>query len=208
MQVSVVLTCCLSKHCMRWHSRRQLRRSDVHATHRMTLIRNLNCAIFFMLPNIVRTAAVFSTGSCPAGFNDSSSSSIQPTLDSAQQIAILSQRLEDTQNLLHFSQAHSPKSSFRYGTFLSGMLVALLLVVVAAFLSWSYIQQKLQRKQQVAVVGGLKDMDDTTLKKVLGEVGTTFHSTCCSSVLLSLLTPTSLLYIRLAQGDACCASAG
>ena len=52
--------------------------------------------------------------------------------------------------------------------------MALLLVGVAAILSWSYVQQKLQRKQQVAVVGGLKDMDDTTLKKVLGEVGTTF----------------------------------
>ena len=54
------------------------------------------------------------------------------------------------------------------------MLVALLLVGVAAYLFWSYIQQKLQRKQQVAVVGGLKDMDDTTLKKVLGEVGIIF----------------------------------
>ena len=142
--------------------------------HRTTLIRNLNCAVFFVLPNIVRTAAEVSSGSCPAVFNDSSSSSIQPTLDSAQQIAILSQRLEDTQNLLHLSQAHSPTSAFRYGTFMSGMLVASLLVGVAAFLSWSYVQQKLQRKQQVAVVGGLKDMDDTTLKKVLGEVGTTF----------------------------------
>lgn len=66
------------------------------------------------------------------------------------------------------------------------MLVALLLVGGAAYLSWSYIQQKLQRKQQVAVVGGLKDMDDTTLKKVLGEVGIPFSPnmlqlTACSN---------------------------
>ena len=141
---------------------------------------------------IVRTAAESSSRSCPAVYNDSSSLSIQPTLDSAQQIATLSQKLEDTQNLLHLSQAHSAKSAFRYGTFLSGMLVALLLVCVAAFLFWSYIQQKLQRKQQVVVVGGLKDMDNTTLKKVLGEVGMPICSSCCTSVLLSLLTVTSL----------------
>lgn len=149
-----------------------------------------------MLPIIVRTAAESSSPSCPAVYNDSSSSSIQPTLDSAQQIAILSQRLEDTQNLLHLSQAHSTKPTFRYGTFLSGMMVAVLLAGVAAFLFWSYIQQKLQRKQQVAVVGGLKDMDDTTLKKVLGEVGIIlFVPTCCSSVLLSLLTMTYAVYM-------------
>ena len=95
---------------------------------------------------------------------------MQPALDSAQQVAMLSQRLQETEHLLHLSYSHPPNSGFRYGTFLSGMFVALLLVGLAAFLLWSFIQQKLQRKQQVAVVGGLKDMDDSTLKKVLGQV--------------------------------------
>ena len=170
---------------------------------RMRMMHIWNCAVSSILLTIVRTAAESTSRSCPAIYNDSSSSSIQPSLDSAQQIAILSQKLEDTQNLLYLSQAHSPKSSPRYGTFLSGMLVALLLVGVAASLFWSYIQQKLQRKQQVAVVGGLKDMDDATLKKILGEVGMSFCSSCCTSVLYSLLRVTSLLCIRLAQGMWC-----
>ena len=146
-------------------------------------MRMLHLWMSIALPILVRTAAESSMRSCPAVLNATSSSSIQPALDSAQQIAILSQRLEDTQNLLHLSQSHGPKSTTRFGTFLSGMLAALLLVGVAAFLFWSYIQQKVQRKQQVAVVGGLKDMDDQTLKKVLGEVGTAFcqhaASQCC-----------------------------
>lgn len=164
----------------------QVRLSGFDATYRMKTLRILMCATFLTLPLVVRTADQCSSTSCPAVFNDSSSSSIQPALDSAQQIAVLSQKLEDTQNLLHLSQNHSPATASRYGNFLAGMLVALLLVGVAAYLSWSYIQQKLQRKQQVAVVGGLKDMDDTTLKKVLGEVGMTFSPnmlqlTACSN---------------------------
>lgn len=129
-------------------------------------------AVAITLPMLVRSDIDSSSPSCPAVYNDTASSSIQLALDSAQQIAVLSQKLEETQNLLHLSQSHSAQSSFRYGTFFSGVLMALVLVGVPAFLFWSYIQQKLQRKQQVAVVGGLKDMDDTTLKKVLGEVGT------------------------------------
>lgn len=164
----------------------QVRPSGFDAMYRTRTLRILICATSLTLPIIVRTAAQSSPMSCPAVYNDSSSSSIQPALDSAQQIAVLSQRLEDTQNLLHLSQNHPPATASRYGTFLAGMLMALLLVGVAAYLFWSYIQQKLQRKQQVAVVGGLKDMDDTTLKKVLGEVGIIFSPnmpqlTACSN---------------------------
>lgn len=137
-------------------------------------------AIVIMLPIVVRSAVESSSLSCPAVYNDSSSSSTQLDVDSAQQVAILSQKLEYAQNLLHLSQSHHPQSAFSYGTFLSGMLMALLLVGVPAFLFWSYIQQKLQRKQQVAVVGGLKDMDDTTLKKVLGEVGIAIFAMSCT----------------------------
>ena len=115
-------------------------------------------------------AAESSSGACPAVYNGTSSSSLQPALDSAQQVSILSQRLQEAEHLLHLSYSHPPNSGFRYGTFFSGMSVALLLVGVAIFLCWSFIQRQVQRKQQVAVVGGLKDMDDQTLKKVLGQV--------------------------------------
>ena len=142
-------------------------------------MRVLQTSIVIMLLSFVRAAVESSSPTCPAVYNDTSSSSIQLAMDSTQQIAILTQKLEDTQNLLHLSQTHSSHSAFSYRTFLSGMLMALLLVGVPAFLFWSYIQQKLQRKQQVAVVGGLKDMDDSTLKKVLGEVGIAIFPTCC-----------------------------
>ncbi|KAL0027376.1 hypothetical protein WJX79_006298 [Trebouxia sp. C0005] len=85
-------------------------------------------------------------------------------------MAVLARKLEETEHLLHLSHSHPPNSGFRYGTFLCGMLVAVLLIGTAALLSWEYIRKQLQRKQQVAVVGGLKDMDDKTLKKVLGSV--------------------------------------
>ena len=134
---------------------------------RVACVQSCVAAAIWILATV---AAESSSGSCPAVYSDNSSSSIQPALDSAQQVSILSQRLEETEHLLHLSYSHPPNSGFRYGTFFSGMSVALLLVGVTAFLCWSFIQQKVQRKQQVAVVGGLKDMDDKTLKKVLGQV--------------------------------------
>ena len=110
------------------------------------------------------------SAACPAVYNDSSTLDSQVHLDRAQQMAILSRRLEETEYLLHLSHSHPPNQGTRWPTFLLGMLVSLLFVGIAAFLYWEYIQTQLRRKQQVAVVGGLKDMDDSTLKKVLGQV--------------------------------------
>lgn len=111
-----------------------------------------------------------SSTSCPAVYNHTTSVATQTSLESAHQLAILARKLEETERLLHLSHSHPPNSGFRYGTFLMGVLLTLLLLGTSAFLYWEYIQQQLQRKQQTAVVGGLKDMDDSTLKKVLGQV--------------------------------------
>ena len=96
-------------------------------------------------------------------------------VDQAHQLAVLARQLEDTQQMLHYNQAQfmgSPtkSSGFRYSTFIYGMLLAWALVAIAGLLGWEYLQHHLQRKQQAAAVGGLKDMDDATLKKVLGKV--------------------------------------
>ncbi len=111
-----------------------------------------------------------SSASCPAVFNGTLPAATEAHLQGAHQMAVLARKLEETEHLLHLSHSHPPNSGFRYGTFLCGMLVAVLLMGTAALLSWEYIRKQLQRKQQVAVVGGLKDMDDKTLKKVLGSV--------------------------------------
>ena len=111
-----------------------------------------------------------SSASCPAVFNDTLPAATEVHLQGAHQMAVLARKLEETEHLLHISHSHPPGSGFRYGTFLCGMLLAVLLMGTAALLSWEYIRKQLQRKQQVAVVGGLKDMDDKTLKKVLGSV--------------------------------------
>lgn len=100
-----------------------------------------------------------------------------PSLEQAHQIAMLARQLEDTHQMLQYKQfmgTAAPNTSFRYSTFIYGMLVAWSLVAIAALLGWEYLRHHLQRKQQSAVVGGLKDMDDDTLKKVLGQVSTAF----------------------------------
>ena len=99
-----------------------------------------------------------------------------PSLEQAHQIAMLARQLEDTHQVLQYKQfmgTAAPTTSFRYSTFIYGMLVAWSLVAIAALLGWEYLKHHLQRKQQSAVIGGLKDMDDDTLKKVLGQVSTT-----------------------------------
>lgn len=111
-----------------------------------------------------------SSASCPAVFNDTLPAATEAHLQGAHQMAVLARKLQETEHLLQLSHSHPPNSGFRYGTFLCGMLVAVLLMGTAALLSWEYLRKQLQRKQQVAVVGGLKDMDDKTLKKVLGSV--------------------------------------
>lgn len=110
------------------------------------------------------------SSSCPAVYSDTNAAATHTHLESAHQLAILARKLEETEHLLHLSHSHPPSSGFRYGTFFLGMLMALMLAATAAFLSWEYIRKQLQRKQQLAVTGGLKDMDDATLKKVLGQV--------------------------------------
>ena len=122
-------------------------------------------------------AAAQSSSSCPAVYNDTLATT-GVHLEGAHQLAVLARKLEETEHLLHLSVSHPPNSGFRYGTFLLGMLVALLLMGTAAMLSWEYIRKQLLRKQQVAVVGGLKDMDDKTLKKVLGSVCIPIHCPC------------------------------
>lgn len=93
-----------------------------------------------------------------------------PILEQAHQIALLARQLEDTQQMLQYKHLMGPSNGFRYKTFALGMLFAWALVAVIALLGWEYMRHHLQRKQQAAVVGGLKDMDDDTLKKVLGKV--------------------------------------
>lgn len=127
--------------------------------------------------DVASGAAQSSSASCPAVYNHT----VPATgilLEGAHQLAVLTRKLEETEHLLHLSVSHPPNSGFRYGTFLLGMLVALLLMGTAAVLSWEYIRKQLLRKQQVAVVGGLKDMDDKTLKKVLGSVRIPVHYPC------------------------------
>ena len=96
-------------------------------------------------------------------------------VDHAHRLAGLARQLEDTQKRLRDNQAHflgssTHTSGFKYSTFIYGMLLAWALAAAAAFLGWEYLQHHLQRKQQSAVIGGLKDMDDSTLKRVLGKV--------------------------------------
>ena len=136
-----------------------------------------------------------SSASCPAVFNDSLPAATEAHLQGAHQMAVLARKLEETEHLLQLSHSHPPNSGFRYGTFLCGMLVAVLLMGTAALLSWEYLRKQLQRKQQVAVVGGLKDMDDKTLKKVLGSV-------CfLSPLVLSIIQPDTC--IKMPYGFAC-----
>jgi len=127
-------------------------------------------AVFAAASAFGAATAQTSSASCPAVFNDTLPAATEAHLQGAHQMAVLARKLEETEHLLHLSHSHPPNSGFRYGTFLCGMLVAVLLMGTAALLSWEYIRKQLQRKQQVAVVGGLKDMDDKTLKKVLGSV--------------------------------------
>ena len=111
-------------------------------------------------------------------------------VDQAHQLAVLARQLEDTQQMLHYNHAHflgssSHASGFKYSTFIYGMLLAWAVAAAAAFLGWEYLQHHLQRKQQSAVIGGLKDMDDSTLKKVLGKVP---HALAASHVPTGKLT--------------------
>lgn len=94
-----------------------------------------------------------------------------PILEQAHQIAMIARQLEDTQQVLQYQHfARGPSEGFRYRTFVYGMLFAWTLAAFAALLGWECLRHHLQRKQQAAVVGGLKNMDDDTLKKVLGKV--------------------------------------
>ena len=133
--------------------------------------------------NFGTTYGITASNECSADqttFNNTGVAAVDPApiLEQAHQIAMLARQLEDTQQMLQYKHFMAPSEGFRYKTFTYGILFAWALVAVAALLGWEYLKHHLQRKQQAAVVGGLKNMDDDTLKKVLGKVS---HVDSCSS---------------------------
>lgn len=122
-----------------------------------------------------------------------------PILEQAHQIAMLARQLEDTQQMLQYKHFMVPSEGFRYRTFMCGILFAWALVAVAALLGWEYLKHHLQRKQQAAVVGGLKDMDDDTLQKVLGKVS--YLEQCSNAPIQLLCTVHRLVTTQLAMNS-------